>query len=197
MTDPNDKPKPPSVMAPQAVTLGRIYAEALLDSLPDPQKACAFGRELLELGGVLRETPGGVELLTNPSIRDSQRLAMVERIFGPHVSEPVFSLLGVLAKNHRLGLLPAIAEQFHALLDTRTGHIEVNVRSATPLTEEQTETLTRTLTEKLGATPKLAITVDPGLVGGLCVQVGDTIYDASVASALQRFREKMKSENER
>ena len=116
---------------------------------------------------------------------------MVQRIFGPFVSEPVSSFLGVLANNHRLAALPAIAEQFEVLRNRRAGNMDVQVRTATTLSEKQIEMLTKTLTEKFNATPRLSITLDPNLIGGLCVQVGDTIYDASIAGNLRIFRDKV------
>ena len=186
-----DKPKSPTVMDPLAVTLGKVYAEALLDSLPDPSKAAVFGDELKELSRLLHETSGCMEFLTNPAIGASQRLKMVQRIFGPFVSEPVSSFLGVLANNHRLAALPAIAEQFEVLRNRRAGNMDVQVRTATTLSEKQIEMLTKTLTEKFNATPRLSITLDPNLIGGLCVQVGDTIYDASIAGNLRIFRDKV------
>lgn len=191
MTRETPKADFPSVMDPQAVTLGKVYAEALLDSLPRDADAVALGEQLTELARLMRGTAGCAEFLANPAIGPAARLAMVERLFGPFVSQPVAALLGVLANNHRLAVLPAIAEQYSLLLDQRKGCINVSVHSAVTLTEEQIETLTAALAEKLGATPKLTVTVDPSLVGGLRVQVGDKIYDASVAGALRRFREKM------
>jgi F-type H+-transporting ATPase subunit delta len=180
----------PSVMDPQAVTLGKVYAEAMLDSLPHDADAAELGEQIRELATLMQTTAGCAEFLANPAVGTAGRLAMVEKLFGPFVSKPVASLLGVLANNQRLAILPAIAEQYHLLLDRRMNRVEVSVTSAVALTTEQIETLTATLAEKLGATPKLTAAVDPSLVGGLRVQVGDTVYDTSVAGALRRFREK-------
>ncbi|MBN1553824.1 MAG: ATP synthase F1 subunit delta [Phycisphaerae bacterium] len=181
----------PSVMDPQAVTLGKVYAEALLDSLPRDTDAADLSEQLSELAKLMRTTNGCAEFFANPAINQAARLARVEKLFGPFVSQPVASLLGVLAKNQRLAVLPALAEQYRLLLDRRMNRIDVSVTSAVALTREQVETLTATLAKKLGATPKLNVTVDPSLVGGLRVQVGDKVYDTSVAGVLQRFREMM------
>ncbi len=181
----------PSVMDPQAVTLGKVYAEALLDSLPHDADAAALGDQLTELTHLMHTIAGCEEFLANPAMGQSARLAMVEKLFGPFVSKPVAALLGVLANNHRLTVLPAIAEQFRLLLDRRNHRIAVSVTSATALSESQLAALSASLSARLGATPMLNLTVDPSLIAGLRVQVGDEIYDASVAGSLNRFREKM------
>lgn len=181
----------PCVMDPQAVTLGKVYAEAMLDSLPSGADAADLGEQLAELAKLMQTTAGCAEFLANPVIGPAARLAMVERLFGPFVSKPVAALLGVLANNHRLAVLPAIAEQYHRLLDQRRNRVKVSVTSAVELADAQIAALTATLEEKLGATPVLSVTVDPSLVGGLRVQMGDKVYDASVAGALKRFKEKM------
>ncbi|MBN1942948.1 MAG: ATP synthase F1 subunit delta [Phycisphaerae bacterium] len=191
MTRPTPTAELPGVMDPQALTLGRAYASALLDALPADADAAVLGEELTELANLTRSTAGCGEFLADPAGRSSDRRAMVERIFGPFVSGHVAALLGVLANNHRLDILPAVAEQYGKVLDQRMNRIDVSVCSALPLTDKQAETLTAALAEKLGATPKLTQTVDPQLVGGLRIQVGDKVYDASVAGALQRFRAKM------
>jgi F-type H+-transporting ATPase subunit delta len=191
MTRATPKTNAPSVMDPQAVTLGKVYAEAMLDSLPRDMDAADLGEQLTELSRLIQTTDGCAEFLANPVIGPAARLTMVERLFGPFVSKPVAALLGVLANNQRLPILPAIAEQYRLLLEHRRNRVEVTVTSAVALTEKQITILTGSLANRLVATPILKITVDPSLVGGLRVQVCDKVYDASVAGALKRFREKM------
>lgn len=183
----------PSVMDPDAVAVGRAYAEALLHSLSGDADAASVGEQLTELGRLIRQTEGSVAFLNNPLIRSPERRAMVERVFGAYVSRPVAALLGVLADNCRLAILPAVAEQYARLLDERLGRVGVSVRSACPLREQQVAYLREVLSKKLGAAPRLSLAVDPSLVGGLLVQAGDTVYDVSVAGALRRFGESLEN----
>ncbi len=192
-------PNPPNatlatVMDPQAVTLGAVYAEALLESLPDDVPAEEYQRELQDLSRLLSETPGAWTCLTNPACSASQRGERVRRIFAGRVSEPVERLLGVLANNRRLPVLPAIAEQFRTLLDRRNHRQAVTVRSAVPMSESQRDDLRRRLSEALRCDVRLNEAVDPGVVGGLVVQVGDTVYDASVAGGVETWKARFSPE---
>jgi F-type H+-transporting ATPase subunit delta len=178
-----------SVMDSETVALGRVYAQALVDSFPAEAPARAFGEELAALAEAIRQTPGCEEFLANPTLGAAKRADMVRRVFGSRVSEIMLSLLSVLARNHRLAVIPAVAEQFDILLDARNRRVDVSVRAPFSLSEAQRDGLRRSLAESLRAEPRLHVTVDPDLIGGLVVRVGDTIYDASVAGALAKWQE--------
>ena len=183
--------KPETVMDPKAVSLGRVYAEAMADSFETTEQARAFCQELLSLADVVRETDGGEELLADPGMNRHRREAMVQRIFGSRVSAPTASLLGVLGKNNRLGILSVVAEQYEKLLNERANRIDVTVSSAVPLTDKQLDRLRKVLGEALRAEPDLHPIVDPNVLGGMVIQVGDTVYDASLGGELNQLRKKL------
>ncbi len=182
---------PETVMDPQAVSLGRVYAEAMADSFDTPERARASSQELLSLADVVRETDGWKELMADPGMNRHRREAMVQRVFGSRVSAPTAALLGVLGRNNRLGILPLVAEQYEKLLNERANRIDVTVRSAVPLTEKQLDRLREVLGEVLCAEPDLHPVVDPNVLGGMVVQVGDTVYDASLGGELNQLRKKL------
>jgi F-type H+-transporting ATPase subunit delta len=186
-----ERPSVPSVLDPQARRLGRVYAEALLDSLPEPDQAEPFAEALRGLAGLLADLPGAKEILAGHSLSRSQREAMVRRIFATRVSKPMEAFLGVLAANHRLQALPVIAAQFDQLLKERAGRLTVDVRSAQPLDDNRKAHLRNTLAEALDADVELDCQVDETLLGGLLVQVGDVVYDASLAGDLACLRAKL------
>lgn len=186
-----ERPSVPSVLDPEARRLGRVYAEALLDSLPQPDQAQTFAEELRGLADLLADLPGAKEVLAGHSLSRSQREVMVQRIFAARVSKPMEAFLGVLAANHRLQALPVIAGQFQQLLKERAGRLTVHVRSAEPLDDARQTSLRNILAEALDADVELHCQVDENLLGGLLVQVGDVVYDASLAGDLASLRAKL------
>ena len=102
--------------------------------------------------------------------------------------EPVIRFLRVLNRHGRLGILPSVIRQARATLDRRMNRKAVTVRSAVPLDEAQQAALRDRLATMIHATPVVALEVDPSLIGGLVVQVGDAVYDASVRNRLERLR---------
>ncbi len=75
-----------------------------------------------------------------------------------------------------------------SLYEDRTGLVHVQVRSAVPLADDQRDKLRAELKAKFGRDPVLEARVDPDLLGGLTVQVGDVLYDASIRTRLERIR---------
>src|SRR5262249_14877400 len=80
---------------------------------------------------------------------------------------------------------------YRDLLEERTGKVRVRVRSAVPLAEDHRQRLERELRETLRREPVLEATVEPDLLGGIVVQVGDFLYDASVRSRLDAIRDQL------
>lgn len=191
-----ERTRQPSVMSADARALAGTYAQALLDHLDDIARAespaarpTAAGRAADELAGaaaLLKEIRGAAELFTMPQ-SVTARCDLVDRVFGGRVSEPVHALLGVMARRGRLGLLGAAARAFGALLDARQGKIDVTVTTALELTDDQRRRLGEDLQRTFDAECVLTARVDPGILGGVTVQVGDALYDASLASGLSRF----------
>ena len=81
-----------------------------------------------------------------------------------------------------------MVRQARATLDLRQNHKPVTVRSAVPLDEGQQAEVKSRLASMVNATPVITLEVDPSLIGGLVVQVGDDVYDASVRTRLERLR---------
>jgi len=100
----------------------------------------------------------------------------------------VVRFLRVLNRHGRLGLLATVTRQARATLDRRNNRKPVTVRSAVSLDEGQQSALRDRLASMLQATPVITLEVDPSLIGGLVVQVGDEVYDASVRNRLQQLR---------
>ena len=101
------------------------------------------------------------------------------------------NFLLVLDDHDRLDALRSIDAAVRDLYEERTGKVRVEVRSALPLTEDQREKLRQELRASLGREPVLDVRVDPELLGGLTVQVGDTLYDASIRTRLEQIRNQL------
>jgi ATP synthase F1 delta subunit len=106
---------------------------------------------------------------------------------GP-VRAQLANLTGLLLERRRIGLLPAIASEYERLLDDARGIIAATVTSAVPLTEADIEAVRQRVERMTSSSVRLTSTVDPSLIGGLTVRVGDRLLDASVRGRLERLR---------
>jgi F-type H+-transporting ATPase subunit delta len=125
--------------------------------------------------------PEFAALLNSPSVDTQQRDAILARALEGHASDQLGHFLRVLNRHGRLGLVGPVSRRVRMEWDRRQGRKPVMVRTAVPLTAEQEGRLQERLGAMLqGATPVVHYEVDPSLIGGLVVQVGDQVFDASV-----------------
>ncbi|MBX6312172.1 MAG: ATP synthase F1 subunit delta [Isosphaeraceae bacterium] len=189
---------PGTVFDEGTAEVARSYAEALLNAASRDGQAEAVLGELEELReDLLRPFPRFAELLASPSLpaQDKDRM-LVETLEG-RAHPLVLRFLRVLNRHGRLALLDPILRRARELWDRRQNRIPVEVRSAVPLDEAQQAALRERLAQMTGAHPVIHLTVDPSLLGGLVVQVGDRLYDVSVRTRLEQLRHRLVEEKAR
>ncbi|WP_439626950.1 ATP synthase F1 subunit delta [Gemmata sp.] len=173
--------------------LAKVYAEALIAAAaaqPDgPAVVDALGVELGDfVAGVLGESPSVAAFLASPAVGKRAKAAALQAALPGNASDLFRGLVTVLTTNGRLDLLGGVAAAYRQLLDDRAGRVRVKVTAASELTAAQREKLTATLAAALKQQPVLAVRVDPALIGGMVVQIGDRVIDSSVRSRLNNLR---------
>lgn len=124
----------------------------------------------------------------NPAVPIGDRRRLIDTLLDGRVSKPVHNLVRLLNERARIELLPAIADQYHRLLNRQRGIVEAVVTSARPLNADETAAIRARVEQMSGATVDLRPVVDESLLGGLTVRVGDRLLDASVRGRLERLR---------
>ncbi len=140
---------------------------------------------------VLKPFPRFAEVLASARVPRAEKDRMLREVFDGRASSLVLRFLRVLNRHDRLGLLAAIRREARTIWDRRNRRIPVRVRSAVPLDDGQLQVLRERLAGLVDGTPILSVSTDPGLIGGLVVQVGDHLYDASVKSRLAQLRHRL------
>ena len=168
-------------------TLGvaRVYAEALLNAAERQGQAGTVLDELQSLfADVFRTNPEIETYLASGAVGRSRKAEVLRRTFEGRASSVFLNFLNVLNDHERLDLLrPALAE-YRRLLDQRAGRYVARVKSAVALTDAQRARLRGEIKKVFPGDPIFEEAVDPELLGGLVVQVGDWLFDASVRSRL-------------
>jgi len=181
-----------TVMEPVNVSAATVYADALLGQLPGDSEAEEAAGQLDAIVGLLDGIDGFEELLTSALIDGAERCDLVRRIFHGRASETVEALLVVMADAGRLGLLRTLRRVLRSKLHVRQGKLEVTVISAVTLSDQQRHRAQQALAEALGAQCVLTFRVDPGLLGGVVVQVGDQVYDVSIRAELRSVQARLR-----
>ena len=169
--------------------VSRVYAEALL-SLAGKQGSAGEVREELDALAALYDADAGFrDFLSNPAIDAEERRRSQEAMLRGRLLDVTVDALQVLNAKGRSALLPAVAGAYRAAHDKASRRVGVRVTSARPLTDGQRDSLAETVRRTTGFEASFEETVDPSIVGGLVVQIGDQKTDGSVATRLHNLSE--------
>jgi F-type H+-transporting ATPase subunit delta len=170
-----------------ARSTARRYAEAAFE-IAERDDSMAAWRDALGLADERLTSPEVMRLLANPSIPAVSRVSALERIVGDDVTGAPRSLLALLVRRGRFELLPGVISEFTRLYRIREGIVEATVTSAAMLDAAELKALHERLVVLTGSHIELQHHVDPGLLGGIQVRVGDRLIDGSVRGRLERLR---------
>jgi F-type H+-transporting ATPase subunit delta len=174
--------------------IARVYAEALLNAAEGADAVEDIREELRQVVQELfRAAPQFEEFLASGIISRDNKEKVIRSAFDGKASEMFFHFLLVLARHDRLNILRSILQAYNQLLDQRRRRIPVQVRSAVPLSEDQVSRLRDELRETFGLEPVMHAQVDPAILGGLVVRVGDFVFDRSVRNELNAIQKQLLS----
>ncbi|WP_254507859.1 ATP synthase F1 subunit delta [Anatilimnocola floriformis] len=169
--------------------LGTVYAKALLGAAQDAGKVDGVLEELSSLeNDVFKKLPALRMTLVSPRVSADEKIALLDKAFKGKMSTVLLNFLKVTAQHDRLSCLPDVLRSFRELLNDVQGKLAVTVRSAYPLNNTLRDRIAAKLGDVLKKQVTINVEVDPDLLGGLVVRIGDTVYDGSVAASLQKMK---------
>lgn len=174
--------------------VSRKYARAFFEAVKASGKTRETLTQLQSVSAVLEsDHPDLRALLSHPRISPDRKAELVNKVFSSEVSADALRLLQVLARRGRFTHLPGILTALDAMVLESEGKARAVVTSAVPLDEKQKQDLLHRLGTMTGRFIDLSLKVDPSLIGGLVIQVGDRLVNGSVKFQLERLREGLKS----
>ena len=177
---------------PSARAIARVYATALVDAAASAGVGDVLDELASFLDDVLEAQPEFHSILVGMAVGRDQKVAMIERVVGPVGTAVLTSFLTTLARHERLDLLPLVLEEARLIEDTRGGRKSVQVTSSQPLDPETLESIRASLDSALPFTPILDTQVDSSLIGGLVIQIENTVYDSSLRTRIKQLRDRMR-----
>ncbi len=167
-------------------TLARPYAEALFQvAIKGDLKA--FREQVYALGLVSADAQLR-QFADNPKTTDQQVLELVQSAVGLPLSPPTVNFVRTVIENGRLAVMPEMALQFQALVNQHAGSSDAVVYSAFPIGDAQLADLVLTLEKRFGRKLNATVKVEPELIGGVRVVVGDEVLDTSVKARLEQMK---------
>jgi F-type H+-transporting ATPase subunit delta len=170
----------------EIATIARPYAEALFQ-VAKSQDAAAWGRQLDALAQVAQDADLR-QFADQPKAQVEQVVAVVTAAAKQDLAAGVQNFLRAIVENGRLAALPEIVAQYHVLANAASGVSDAQIFSAYEISDAQLADLKASLEKRFGRKLEAHVQLEPGLIGGVRVVVGDEVLDTSVKARLERMK---------
>lgn len=169
------------------------YARALVEVvLSDRLDAAAITAQLQTFVAAVHESDDLRRIWDSPAISPEQKRAVLDAITKQiGADKPVRNFIAVLIDHHRMAMLDQIVRQFQVELDKQLGFAEAEITSAHPLSDEEKRAVESQVEQLTNKRVRPRYDANPGLLGGIVVRVGSTIYDGSVRGQLAKLKEQL------
>ncbi|MFK8110973.1 MAG: ATP synthase F1 subunit delta [Rubripirellula sp.] len=186
-----EPPKLETALDTGAEQLGKTYAQALIGAA---QNAGTTETVVKQLGQIVDEYLGGSAQLaaafSSPRIENEEKTRVIDKIFGADFDPVLVKFLKVMADRGRLGYVAAVRKAAEDLFDEQMGRVLATIRTAVPLDDDLRTQISQKLGSVMNKEVRLKEEVDPDLIGGMVIRVGDTVFDSSVSNRLDKMAKK-------
>lgn len=171
--------------------VARRYTQGLFDYATEHGLMDAVDAGLKVLSDALDSTPEFKSLIAHPLVSAEEKIGVVTNVFGSVVDPVVIRFVRLLLERGRGEYLQDVYESFHAQAEAAKGLVSVRIETAFALTDEQVDQLQKQLGTALNKQARAVVEVNPELIAGFRVHVGNRVMDATVQGALEQFGSKL------
>jgi F-type H+-transporting ATPase subunit delta len=172
-------------------TIARNYAETLLVLATRAEDLRGWGKMLGDVAAAMHENPTLRLFLETPRVSAAQKNEVIAKAFQDRMPRLMLRFLQTLVLHRRQMLIPEIAEEYYNLVDAAEGRIHARVTVARETDDAGRSAIAGHLSRMFGKEVVPHISVDPAIMGGVVVHVGDTVLDGSVRKRLATLRRRM------
>jgi len=167
--------------------LAKVYARSLFEVAREHGKLDELREQLAQLADALNEHRELAVFFFSPYFSTKEKQDALDRVL-EGADESFVNFLELLIENHRMPVIFRIRQEYERLWDEENQTLAVEITSAIELDRQTTESLGRTIGERTGRRVALAARVDPEILGGIVVRIGNSILDASIRNRLEQLR---------
>jgi F-type H+-transporting ATPase subunit delta len=172
-------------------TIARNYAEALLELARRAGNAPGWAKLIRDVASGMEQDETVSLFLESPKISEAQKNEILAAALSDRVPRLFLRYLQTLVRKRRQMLIPEIATEYESLLDMHEGRVHARVTVARETSEGEVSSIAQQLSRVIGKTVVPHVTVNPEILGGVVVKIGDTVMDGSVRTRLTRLKGQM------
>ena len=173
------------------IRVAKPYARALYDAALEQDALVSIIADIDKLRELIEQSEEFTQLIQSPVLSPQFKSETFQQIFADAMQPLTINFFKLLALKQRERYLIAIMDVFSEIVDEAAGRLVAKVTTAVPITSAQEERLIEQLSAYSGKQVRLETTTDAQIQGGVIVQLDDTVFDASVASQLQRLKQQL------
>lgn len=174
-------------------TVARNYAEALLSLATKAEDREGFAAMIRDVANAMT-TDATVRLfMESPRVSYEEKNAVLAKAFADRVPGVFLRFLEIMVHNRRQMLIPAVATEYANLLDEAEGRVHADVVVARPVDNDEARRMGAQISRALGKTVVPHVSVNPAIMGGVVVKIGDTVMDGSVRRRLSVLAQRMRA----
>jgi len=171
--------------------VARRYAAALFEVARRDDAIDVVWADLTAIEREMKNSPALRDVFLHPLATQERKIYFADKAFGDRISAATLSFLKLLVRKNREGLLDLCISEYRTLVESLHNQVEAVASSVVPLTEAQSASLVTSLKAMTGKTINLSQKIDPSVIGGVVVRIGDTIIDGSLRGRLRRLEEQL------
>ena len=174
--------------------VAKRYANALFEVAKERSTIDAVEEQLAFVNQMITDNEELKSLLYVPRISREHKKQVMEKIFKDEVNSEVLNLLKMLIDRHRESILSELQIAYVDIANENRGIVDVFVTSASPLDTEQENKLVQTFRKLYDKQLRLRVNIDPEVIGGVLVRIGNRLYDGTISNKLNRFHQRLKTD---
>ncbi len=167
--------------------LAQVYGRSLFQVALEQGKLDELREQLGQFADAVSENHDLAVFFFSPYFSSAEKRQALDGLL-EGADEILINFLSLLIENHRMPVIFRIRHEYERLWDEENRTLPVEITSAIALDEQTTESLGRTIGERAGRKVSLAARVDPDILGGIIIRVGNSILDASIRNRLEQLR---------
>lgn len=168
------------------------YAKAALSIAEKQNKEAIVNKDMQLIENTIANSKELQSFFNNPVFKAEEKLKVVNAVFGDKIDEITKNVIQLLLKSKRISLLPFVAKQYQNLYKKSQNVASAVATTAVPLTDTLKEKFITKIKQETGQDVSLQNNVDPSIIGGYILQIGDKQIDASISGELNNLSRKFK-----
>ncbi len=174
-----------------AKLVSKTYAKALFELAVEGQMVDQILAEYEFVKDSFDEFPEFLEIVKSPKIQVDEKIKILEETFGEKVSDTLINFFKILVDKKRSNVIRDVYDDFNVFVNEEKGLVVARVESVIPLEANEIEALEAKLSKVTGKTVTIDNVINPDIMGGLVVKVGDKVVDGSVKHKLENLKHEL------